>query len=50
MLRFNLLYERDAQDNKIIERISTAKIFYFFVNKNLFLYLFITMLPTLDEN
>jgi hypothetical protein len=30
MLRFNLLFKRDAQDNKIIERISSAKNILFF--------------------
>jgi hypothetical protein len=30
MLRFYLLIERDAQDNKIIERISSAKNILFF--------------------
>jgi hypothetical protein len=30
MLRFVLLFERDAQDNKIIERISSAKNILFF--------------------
>jgi hypothetical protein len=33
MLRFVLLSQRDAQDNKIIERISSAKIILFFCNK-----------------
>jgi hypothetical protein len=30
MPRFHLLFERDAQDNKIIERISSAKNILFF--------------------